>query len=220
MVPISDFSGLTSWACALASAAAMVPIDSLERCTAILHIDDIEADGTRFGAFGAHAVADDLLGILRHQRFKLCFGALVIQESRMGAAEEASELCPGIRAAHVHDANGFDPGLGGLDTEEARELAALDTAPELPLSCDNEVLIERIGMSSDLNPFAAAGNYRKYSAPGRNHPHIVLQLRHVFLDRCFFRERPRQHELGLEHPSVGFNSAVERGCHPRSTGCR
>src|SRR6516225_3233856 len=36
MVPTSDFSGLTSCACALARAAAIVPIVSLQRCTGIL----------------------------------------------------------------------------------------------------------------------------------------------------------------------------------------
>src|SRR5262249_58048491 len=45
IVPTSDFSGLTSWACALASAAAIVPIVSLDRCMAAgLLCDKIEAD--------------------------------------------------------------------------------------------------------------------------------------------------------------------------------
>ena len=42
-MPTSDFSGLTSWACAFANAAAIVPIVSLERCTAILN-QKIKAD--------------------------------------------------------------------------------------------------------------------------------------------------------------------------------
>jgi hypothetical protein len=37
MMPMSDFSGLLSSACALASAAAIAPIDSLDRCMAALH---------------------------------------------------------------------------------------------------------------------------------------------------------------------------------------
>jgi hypothetical protein len=45
MVPTRDFSGLTSSACALARAAAIVPIVSLERCTAALHLEQIKADG-------------------------------------------------------------------------------------------------------------------------------------------------------------------------------
>ena len=49
----------------------------------------------------------------------------------------------------------------------------------------------------------------------RHHPHIVLQLRHVFLGRCFLRERPRQHELGLEH-LTGSLRPGRRGWPPSS----
>ena len=42
----------------------------------------------------------------------------------------------------------------------------------------------------------------------------MLQLRHIFLGRGFFRERPGQHELGLEDCSGRLHSAVERSCHP------
>ena len=52
---------------------------------------------------------------------------------------------------------------------------------------DNQVLVERIGMGRDLDPFAAAGDDRQHCASGRDDPNIMLQLRHVF--RCFFRER-------------------------------
>jgi hypothetical protein len=45
-------------------------------------------------------------------------------------------------------------------------------------------------------------------------PHVVLKLRHMFLDRRLVRERPRQHELGLEHRAQGRNHAI-KGCrHP------
>jgi hypothetical protein len=43
-----------------------------------------------------------------------------------------------------------------LDPEEARGLATLHTPPELPLGRDNEVLVKRIGVGGDLDPFAAA----------------------------------------------------------------
>jgi hypothetical protein len=58
MVATNDFSGLTSWAWALASAAAMVPMLSLERCIVALQLLEIKADGTRFGTPGADAVTD------------------------------------------------------------------------------------------------------------------------------------------------------------------
>src|SRR5262249_3251397 len=98
--------------------------------------------------------------------------------------------------------------LWRLNTERARRLAALDTAPELPLSRDNEVLIKRIGMSGDLDPFAATGNHREDRRPGRDHPHIMLQLRYVFFGCGLFRERPGQHEFRLEHSPRGLDPAI------------
>jgi hypothetical protein len=47
------------------------------------------------------------------------------------------------------------------------------------------MLVERIGMGGDLDPFAAAGDHREDSTSRCHHPHIVLQLRstrHAFLD--------------------------------------
>ena len=52
------------------------------------------------------------------------------------------------------------------------------------------------------------------AAPRSNDPHVVLQLRHIFLGRGFFRERPRQHELGFEDRSACLYAAVERRRHP------
>src|SRR5207237_26753 len=82
------------------------------------------------------------------------------------------------------------------------------TEPQLPLGRYEQMLVERIGMSVDLAPFAAAGDYRKDSVPGRNDPHIMLQLRHVFLSGRLFGERPRQHEFGLEHRPASLHSAI------------
>jgi hypothetical protein len=42
----------------------------------------------------------------------------------------------------------------------------------------------------------------------------MLQLRHVFLGRRFFRERPGQHELGFKDSAGRFDTAVERCSHP------
>src|SRR5262249_10158882 len=48
IVPTNDFSGLVSSACALASAAAIAPIESLERCMGRLQIHEVEADCAGF----------------------------------------------------------------------------------------------------------------------------------------------------------------------------
>jgi hypothetical protein len=47
MVAMRDFSGLVSSACALASAAAIAPIDSLDRCMVLAHREEIETDRAR-----------------------------------------------------------------------------------------------------------------------------------------------------------------------------
>src|SRR5262249_30362712 len=215
MVPVRDFSGLTSWAWAFAKAAAIVPMVSLERCmAAALYVKEIEADGTRLRTFGADAVTDRFLGILWHQRFQLRLRALVVEKGLPGIAEQTGKFRPRIRGAHIYNPNSLDPWLRRFDGKEARGFAVLDTPPELPLSSHNKVLIERIGMGGDLNPFAAAGNHREDSTSGRNHPHIVLQLRHIFFGRNLFRERQGQHELGLEHRAGRFDAAVQRGRHP------
>jgi hypothetical protein len=43
---------------------------------------------------------------------------------------------------------------------------------------------------------------------------IRQQLSKSHLGRRFFRERPGQHELGLEYGAGGLDHAVERCCHP------
>src|SRR5215469_13971342 len=159
MVPMRDFSGLINCAWALARAAAIVPIASLERCTANLRVDEVEADGARFRALGTNAMTDCFFGILRHQHFQLSLASLMIEKSLPGAAEQAGKFGPGIRSAHIHNPDRFDPRRWWFNTEDARGLAALNTAPELPLSRDNQVLVERIGMGRDFDPFAAAGNH-------------------------------------------------------------
>src|ERR1700727_1994535 len=70
-VPVSDFSGLVSTICALASAAARAAIDSLDRCIARLHLDRLETSRPRFRALGTDPMAKRLLGILRHKPLKL-----------------------------------------------------------------------------------------------------------------------------------------------------
>src|SRR5258705_11814059 len=67
MVAVSDFSGLASSICALASAPAIKPMVSLERCMGGLPIMKFKADGAGFRAFGADTVPDGFLGVLRHQ---------------------------------------------------------------------------------------------------------------------------------------------------------
>src|SRR6516225_1591408 len=107
----------------------------------------------------------------------------MVKECLPGIAEYRREFRPVIRSGHVDNPHCFYPGFWRLDAKQARGLAALDTAPELSFGSDDEVLIERIGMDGDLDPFAAAGDHREHRRPGRYDPHIMLQLRHIFLGR-------------------------------------
>src|SRR5438309_7837687 len=120
-------------------------------------------------------MADGLLGILWHQGFQIGLGSLVVQKCLPCAAEYACNFRPRIRRAHIDDPDGLDSWLWRFDTEQARRLATLHTAPELPFSSDNEVLVERVRVGGDLDPFAAAGDHRENSASSCNHPHVVLQ---------------------------------------------
>src|SRR6266404_5394269 len=101
MVAIRDFSGFVSSPWALARAAAMAAIDSLQRC--IGHLHQVEADGAGFGAFCAQAMADRFLGILRHQLLELSLGTFMFLKGRAGASKGSCEFRPTVRCGHIDD---------------------------------------------------------------------------------------------------------------------
>src|SRR5262245_10025892 len=132
MVAVSDFSGLMSSACALAKAEASAATVSLERGIGrLLHLQHIKAHCPRFRALCSHAVPDGLLGILGHQGFELAFGPFVVEKGAPGVAEERGELRPGIRCAHIDDADGLDARPWRLGIDQVRCFAGLDAAPKL-----------------------------------------------------------------------------------------
>src|SRR6516162_2926841 len=100
----------------------------------------------------------------------------MVQKGLSGAAENPSKFRPGVRGTHIDDTHRLYSWLWRFDTKEVRGLAAFDTAPELSLRSNDQVLVKRIGMGGDLDPFAAACDDREHRNPRRNHPHIVLQL--------------------------------------------
>src|SRR5262245_56024077 len=142
MVATSDFSGLVNSACALASAAAMVPMDSLERCMAGLHAQDIKAHRAGLGSFGSDAMADRLLGVLGHKGLELGLGILMLEVRLARAPKHAREFRPGVGCAHVDDPHRFDPRAGRLNSKQSRGLAILNAAPELFLGREQKVLVE------------------------------------------------------------------------------
>ena len=153
-------------------------------------------------------------GVLRHQGLQLRPRSLMVQGCLPGRLKQAGKLGPGVGSAHVDGADRLDPRPWRLDAKQARGLAGLDAAPELLLGGQQQVLVERIGRNRHLDPFAAAGNDRQHRGAGGGDPHIVLQLGHVFLGRTFLRERPWQHELGLEDGTGCLDHPVEGSRHP------
>src|ERR1700722_8717214 len=120
MVAVSDFSGLVSSACALASAAAIAPIVSLDRCIALLPVEKIKADRAGLRTFGSNPMARGLPGVVGHQAFELRLGSLVFEEGGAGRTEQAGGFSPGIGFAHVDDSHRFDSRPRGFDAERSR----------------------------------------------------------------------------------------------------
>src|SRR5271166_395757 len=124
---------------------------SLDRCIAPLLIkgEKIKADRARLRPLGPDAMARGFLGVLRHQGLELGLGPLMVEEGGAGGAEETGELGPGIRLAHVDDANPFDPWSRRLDPVRSRGIPGLNAAPEPALGRHQKVLVER-GLSGIL----------------------------------------------------------------------
>jgi hypothetical protein len=173
-----------------------------------LRFEDIEAHGPVLRAAGSDAVADALLGILREEGLELRLGTFVLAIGVTRPEEDAGELGPTVRGAHVDRPDGLNARPWRLDAENAWRLAGLNTTPELLLGREKEVLVERIGRDGDLDPFAASGDDREHRHLDVGDPHIVLELGHVLFGRPLFGKRPRQHEFGLEDGSGLGNDAI------------
>src|SRR5258708_27398400 len=100
---------------------------SLDRCMTNLHLDQIKADGAGFGPFRPDAVADGLLGILRHQSFELALGPLVVEVGRSGLAKQSCKFGPGVGSVHVDYTNRFNPWFRRFTIDQRTRFAALDS---------------------------------------------------------------------------------------------
>src|SRR3954451_4742556 len=91
IVALSDFSGLASSIWALASAPAIAPMVSLERCMGRLRLLQIKTDGAGFRTFGPDSVPNRFLGVLRHQLLELGFRRVVFGMGAAGLTKHACE---------------------------------------------------------------------------------------------------------------------------------
>src|SRR5215218_1903160 len=94
-VPTSDFAGLVSSSCALARAAAIVPMFSLDRSMAALHCHNLEAYRTGLRPLRPHTVPTRLPGVFGHEHLELSLRFVVLQGRRPRPAEHRRELRPG-----------------------------------------------------------------------------------------------------------------------------
>src|SRR5262249_48516903 len=158
MMAVSDFSGLTSSAWALAKAEAKAATDSLDRCMGGLCLEDVEAHRARSRALPSHPVSDRLLGVFGHQGFELAFCPLVLEECLPRVAKQGCKLGPGIRGAHVHAADRLYAGPRRLGVDQVRWLTRLYTAPEFLFGRDQNAEVKWVHGNRDLNPFPSAGD--------------------------------------------------------------
>src|SRR6516164_11762520 len=142
MMALSDFSGLVSSAWAFANAEANAATVSLDRGMGCLHLQHIKAHRSRLRALGLYAVPNGLFGILRHQGFELAFRPFVVEEGAPGVAEEGSELRPGIRRAHIDDADGLDARPRWFGVDQVRSFSGLHAAPKFLFSRNQDAQIE------------------------------------------------------------------------------
>src|SRR6516164_5681747 len=119
----------------------------------------------------------------------------MIEKGAAGAAEQRGKLRPGVRGAHVDDTDRLDPRARRFGINEMRGFPGLHAAPELLLGRYQDTQVEGVHGDRHLDPLASD-------------PHIVLDLGHILLGSGFLRERPGQHEFGLEYRSSAFHDAV------------
>src|SRR5262249_45345754 len=152
IVAVSDFSGLTSSACALASAAASAATDSLHLGMGGLHRVKIEAHCSRLRPLPSYPMPVRLPDVVRHQGLELAFGPLMVEEGLPCVAEQGSELGPGIRRAHIDDADRLDARPRRLGIDEMGRFTGLDAAPELLLRRDQDTEVKWVHRNRDFDP--------------------------------------------------------------------
>ena len=178
MVATSDFSGLVSSACAFASAAAIAPIDSLDRCTVLLRRKEIETNSARLRSLGANAMAGRFFRVPPASPPP---APDLARSWSMRTAERVAQKRPArtpsttnwILLMSTTRKTASTRGRGGSPTPHIgpRRLAGLDAAPKSTLGSQLEnALVERVGGNGHLDPFTPAGDNRKAPPPGRWSP--------------------------------------------------
>jgi hypothetical protein len=93
--------------------------------------------------------------------------AWVREYAAANSAQAFDGVISTIRTASIRGFGGSTPNnVGGSPFSTQRQ--------NFRSAVTDQVLIERIGMDFDLDPFAAAGNHRQDRIAGGHHEHIML----------------------------------------------
>src|SRR5215207_700161 len=125
MMAVRVLAGFTSSVCALASAEASWPMESLDEGMAVSVRDELEADRPRLRALGPQAMTKGFPGVLRHECLELAPGALMLRVCGLGPREDCGMLGPSVGRAHIDDPNDGHLGLRRLGAEPVWDLARL-----------------------------------------------------------------------------------------------
>ena len=150
--------------------------------------------------------------------FRSALAAFMLLVGRAGPAVGSGKLSPRVRGAHIDNTDGFQPGFGRLHSKQPGRLSAHHAGPELLFGGKEKVLVQRVGMDGHFDPLPSPRDDRQHGRPGIGDPHVVLELGHMFFGGGFLRERPGQHELGLEHRASWVDQAVQGRRHPLMDG--
>src|SRR5262245_65155097 len=120
--------------------------------------EDVNAHRPRFGALPPHSMPDRLLDVFRHQGLEFVFRPLMVEKGLAGVAEQGGEFGPGIRRAHIDDADRLDARPRWLGVDEVRRFTGLDAAPELLLRRDQDAEVKWVHGNRDLDPLSTAGD--------------------------------------------------------------
>ena len=209
-----------SQTCALARAAARAAIDSLDRCMAVLRAEEIEADRAGFRPLSPKPCPIACLassGIRAFSSVLACSCSAWIARVR---AKTPANSAQAFRVHHVDDSDRLESRFWWVDPKRLGGSPLSTQRQNLRSAVTIRCWYSGSGMRSDLNPFAAARDYRQHGRPCRHHPHVVLKLGHVLGRGRLLRERPRQHELCLEHRTRTLDPAINVAPIHCNTGWR
>ena len=144
------FFRIGEFICALARAAARLPIEPLDRCMFDLPSQEVKTDGAGLRTLGPNAMADRLMGILRHQALQLRLG---LSCSRCAAFVREKTAANSAQAwTNSYRQSGQPRSVVLVVRCQTGQVARqFSTQRQNSVRRDDKVLVERIGMVGDFD---------------------------------------------------------------------